>query len=308
VPVFPPAVLGLVAFGLAAAVAAQDTTTPPIFKSSLDTVNVTVSVRDHEGRLISDLKAEDFLLFEDGHPQRIQVFARAVEPGQEQSLALDVGMLMDTSESMLKVLRLSQEAAVRFLENIPRAHDLVTIFFDNDIRISRFDSENQQGLFDRIMSSKANGTTALYDAITVYLSRVEDSPGRKVLVVFTDGEDSTSTITLSDLTHMLRSSSVIVYPIAMTGGMPTGSTRAITSMAFLRQVAELTGGQVFQPTFSGDLPKIYRSILEELTSQYVLGFSSDNTKQDGKFRKLRVAVKRQGLKVRHRQGYYASVK
>jgi len=92
----------------------------------------------------------------------------------------------------------------------------------------------------------------------------------------------------------------------MMGAMPTGSTRAITSMAFLRQVAELTGGQVFQPTYSGDLPKIYRSILAELQSQYVLGFSSDNAKRDGKFRQLRVAVKRQGLKVRHRQGYYAA--
>lgn len=296
--------MGLIAL-LAATAAAQDRPAQPVFGVGLDVVNVTVSVRDGDGRFVSDLGPRDFAVFEDGRPQKLQLFAQAVEPGHEETLALDLGMLMDTSESMLKVLRLSQQAAARFLESIPRARDLVTIFFDQDIRISRYDSENQQGLFDRLASIKGGGTTALRDAITVYLSRVEDSAGRKVLVVFTDGEDTTSVVSPGELTQMLRSSSVTVYPIAFTGGFSPGSSRALASMAFLREVATLTGGQVHQPALSSDLPRIYRSILEELSAQYVLGFISDNDQRDGKYRRLRVEVRRKGLRVRHRAGYYA---
>jgi Ca-activated chloride channel family protein len=298
---------GIVVAGLAlwaAQAAAQEPATPPVFDSALDTVNVTVTVRDARGHLIPDLKADDFLVFEDGRPQKVHVFAPAMEPGEKEALTLDLGLLLDTSESMLKVLRLTKEAAVRFLENVPRARDLLTIFFDQDIRVSRYDSENQQGLFERIMAAKGGGNTALYDAITVYLSRVDEAPGRKVLVVFTDGEDSTSAVTLSEVLRLLRSSSVTVYPIAFTSGFPTGSTRGLTAMACLREMAALTGGQVFQPSASADLRKVYDTILDELGNQYVLGYTSDSIQKDGRFRKLRVAVKRKGFKVRHREGYF----
>jgi VWFA-related protein len=159
----------------------------PVFAVGTDVVHVTVSVRDAKGNLVGDLAAEDFAIYENGRLQTLQLCARAVEPGQEDALSLNLGLLLDTSESMLKELKLSQEAAIRFLENIPRARDLLTIFFYQDIRISRYDSENQQGLFERILRLVRH--TALYDAIAVYLSRVQDSAGRKVLVLLSDGED-----------------------------------------------------------------------------------------------------------------------
>jgi Ca-activated chloride channel family protein len=233
------------------------------------------------------------------------VFARAVQPEDHADLVLDLGLLLDTSTSMLKELKLSQEAAVRFLDAIPRARELITIFFDQDIRISRYDSENQQGLFERIHEAKGGGNTALYDAITVYLSRVAGARGRKVLVLFTDGEDSTSAISLSELLQVVRSSPVTIYSIAFSGGFPPGSTRALKSRSFLMQVAEMTGGQVFTPSSSRDLAEIYKKILDELSAQYVLGFVSDDLKRDGKFRRIKVEVKRDGMKVRHRQGYFA---
>jgi len=278
---------------------------PAIFPSELDVVNVTVTVRDAEGKLVSDLTRDDFAVLENGRPQTLQLFARAVEPGEDQNLVLDLGLLLDTSSSMLQELKLSQEAAVRFLESIPRARELITIFFDEDIRISKYDSENQQGLFERIHDAKGGGNTALYDSIAVYLSRVQDSRGRKVLVLFTDGEDSTSATSMPDLIRLVRSSPVTIYSIAFLGGFPTGSPRALKSRGFLMQVSELTGGQVFTPTGSRDLPGIYKKILEELSAQYVLGYVSDDTREDGKFRKLKVQVKRDGLRIKHRSGYFA---
>jgi Ca-activated chloride channel homolog len=303
-----PRVLAVALMGavLATAAPAEDAHTPaPVFSTRLEEVHLTVSVRDAAGRLVSDLKPEDFVVLENGRPQRLQLFGRAVEPGQEEALALDLGLLMDTSASMLQELKLSQDAAVRFLESIPRARDLVTIFFDDDIRVSRYNSENQQGLFERIAEAKGGGETALYDAISVYLSRVQDTSGRKVLVLFTDGEDTRSALGFSECLQLIRSSGVTIFPIAFTAGFASGSARALRSKSVLEQMAEVTGGMVFNPRTSKDLAAIYARILQELQSQYVLGYVSDDPTRDGKFRRLKVDVAGKGLRVRHRSGYFA---
>jgi VWFA-related protein len=281
---------------------------PPVFSSGLDLVKVTATVRDAQGRLVGDLKPEDFVLLEDGHPQTLDLFARAMdnqtEDEREKALTLDLGLLIDTSSSMEPVLKLSQQAAVRFLDGVPRARDLLTLFFDRDIRISRYDSEHQQGLFERILSTHGADRTALYDAVTVYLSRAADSTGRKVAVIFSDGQDTASSVKLNELLDMVRGSAVTIYAIGIQAGAPT-SRDAMTSSAVLRKLAEVTGGGAYFPTNYHDIPAIYERILGDLGSQYVLGFSPTNTTQDGKFRKIKVQVKRPGLKVVNREGYYA---
>ena len=278
---------------------------PPVFHIDLDLVNVTVTVRDARGGLVSDLHEQDFEVLEDGRPQKVQLFAPASSPEERKELALNLGMLFDTSESMRKDLRLSQQSAVRFLDAIPRARDLVLVFFDRDIRLSRYSSENQQGIFERILETEGGGETALLDAITVYVSRVADTPGRKVLVLFTDGEDSRSELSFSDAAQLLRSSRVTVYPIAFSSFAP-GSTRAVKARAVLQNFADLTGGTVFHPSSSRDLAGIYQKILDELQGQYVLGYVSDNRKPDGKMRRVSVEVSnRPELRLRHRPGYQA---
>jgi Ca-activated chloride channel family protein len=299
--VIPAAVLAL---SLAAAPPVRQV--PPTFSADLEMVNVTVTVRDSQGRLVTNLTADDFIVREDGRPQVVDVFARSHEPGQDEVLSMDLGMLLDTSTSMLEQLKLSQEAATRFLESVPRARELYTIFFDHEIRLSRYDSENQQGLFERIHAAKGGGDTALYDAMAVYLSRVESSTGRKVLVLFTDGEDSRSELSFSDAAQLLRSSRVTVYPIAF-GSFAPGSSRAVKARSVLQQFADLTGGTVFHPSSSRDLAGIYQKILDELQGQYVLGYVSDNRKTDGKMRRVSVEVSnRPELRLRHRPGYQAA--
>jgi len=279
----------------------------PVFPVGLEEVQVTFSVRNPKGGLVTTLTAEDFELTEDGRPQSIQLFARGIDEGQDsaaarEALTLDLGLLLDTSSSMLKELKLSQEAASRFLEAIPRARELYTIFFDEDIRVSRYDSENQQGLYDRIHAAKGGGNTALYDAIAVYLSRVQDGSGRKVLVLFTDGDDTRSALAATDLMKLVRSSRVTIYSIAF--GMYGGSaSRALRPRAFLEELARLTGGAVFTPRSSRDLAGIYDKILADLAAQYVMGYVSDNPARDGKFRKIKLRARGPGLIVRHRTGY-----
>jgi VWFA-related protein len=282
------------------------------FPTQLEEVFLTVTVTDKSGRPVTDLQAQDFVVAENGRVQKIQLFARAVEPEggsdrRQDALALDLGMLMDTSESMLKELKRSQQAAVRFLETIPRARELITVFFDEEIRVSQYNSENQQGLFERIHEAKGGGNTALYDAMAVYLSRIQGSSGRKTLVLFTDGEDTRSDLNASELVRLVRASPVTIYPISFSNALGPGSLRALKANSFLDHMAELSGGKVFAPRSFRDLPKIYDQILDELASQYVIGFVSDDVRRDGMFRKLKVDVARPELKVRSREGYYAPV-
>jgi VWFA-related protein len=137
---------------------------------------------------------------------------------------------------------------------------------------------------------------------------VEGQTGRKVLVLFTDGEDSRSELSLPEVMQLLRSSRVSVYPICFPSFAP-GSTRAVKSRAVLQQFADLTGGSLFNPSQSRDLAAIYQKILDELGAQYVLGYVSDNQKADGKLRRLVVELSnRKELKVRHRTGYMARPK
>ena len=153
------------------------------------------------------------------------------------------------------------------------------------------------------MEAKGGGYTALYDAVTVYLARAGDVPGRKILVLLSDGEDTTSTVSLAQLLQLVKASPVTIYPVAFSGSFNMGSNRAVTSRGVLNQLAEISGGTVFAPSASRDLAAIYSAIIEELKAQYVLGYVSDNPKADGKFRRLKVELRGKGLRVRHRQGY-----
>lgn len=271
----------------------------------LDVVNVTVTVRDEDGNLVSDLEAADFVVKEDGREQALQVFAPAADPEEREELVLNLGMLFDTSSSMRDNLELSQRSAIRFLDSIPRARDLILIFFDRDIRISRYSSENQQGIFERILETESEGYTALYDSIAVYVSRIMGTPGRKVLVIFTDGDDTTSSTSPAEVIQLVRSTSVTIYPIAFSSDRRSGRRIEVRARSFLGELAKSSGGKVFRPLAYRELADIYNRILDELNGQYVLGYVSDNPERDGKYRRLEVQLRRDDLRLRHRPGYNA---
>ncbi|MCG6924783.1 MAG: VWA domain-containing protein [Acidobacteria bacterium] len=298
----------LVAFASLAVVAsAPATQDAPVFEVGLEIVNVTVTVKDQDGNLVSDLPVEDFVVTEDGREQTLELFAPASDPTEREELALNLGMLFDTSESMRENLELSQASAVRFLDSIPRARDLILIFFDRDIQISRYNSENQQGIFERILETEGQSYTALYDSIVAYLSRVIDTPGRKVAVIFSDGDDTISSVRPADVIHLVRSTNVTIYPVAFPAERGLGSQSAIRARAFLGELAKTSGGKVFRPGAYRELAGMYNEILDELGGQYVLGYVSDNPARDGKYRRLKVEIRRPGLRIRHRPGYNAPV-
>jgi Ca-activated chloride channel homolog len=285
---------------------------PYVFESRVDMVSVPVAVTDDKGNFLTDLKVEDFKVFEDGKPQEIRLFAAGLKESwvglppelkDETSGRQVIGLLLDASGSMEEDMHLLREAAIKFLTNIPKTENLFIMDFDENIRLSQYSTDDQRAVSDRIYDVEAEGWTALYDALGTFLDRMYGLPGKKTLVVFSDGVDSRSTLSVSEVLDMVKLSDVAIHSIQFNGES-RNATREFTEGRFLRQISAETGGSY---SFGDSLEKIdglYDKILEELFSQYTLGYVSSNKERNGKYRKLKVEVDVKDAKVRARRGYY----
>jgi Ca-activated chloride channel family protein len=273
-----------------------------VFRASADLVSLPVIVSGRGDTLLTDLTRDQFAVFEDGRRQEVRYFA----VGSTPDLPLHLGLLLDTSGSMEKDLGAAGTAAIKFVNTLTEARDTTLVEFASHVRVSRYEPQSYPRLFERIRTPEADGYTALYDALAMYLTAAEDQDGQKVLLLYTDGGDSRSTTSYGALVEMLRLSQVQIYVVGYLEHQPS-SERALQQMR-LNDVAKQTGGQAFYQTRKEDLEKFYARILEEIASRYTLGYVSDNPARDGKFRKVEVKVTVpgvSGLKVRTRPGYYA---
>ena len=274
------------------------------FRAEVDLVNVAVMVMDRHGNFISDLEPDDFALFEDGHRQKVTHFLRG--DMDAEALNLRLGLLLDTSGSMQDDIALARTAAIRFIKALPEAHDITLVDFDTEVRVARYGLADLPRLIERIRSRKTEGWTALYDALGIYLDGLHGLDGRKVLVVYTDGGDTRSAQTFSDVLAMLKASDVIVYGIGFLQNQPS-SVRSTQKMR-LQQIADVTGGQTFFPTSAKALTEVFEQIVSQVRAQYSLGFVSSNAAADGTWRRVEVKLlpdHLQSLRVRSREGYYA---
>ena len=273
------------------------------YKTGVDVAGFTVTVVTRTGETVSDLKAEDFDVREDGVAQTVSYFAVGAA---EDAVPLHIGLLFDTSESMEKDLAFSRNAAIKFLKTFSRAVDFTLVEFADDVRAARFAQTEFPRLVERIRSGKAKGKTSLYDAVTIYLGSAFEQSGRKVLVIFTDGDDTSSSRRWDETLRLLRASDVTVYSMGFLSNR--GSARLVLQSK-LMDIARLTGGRAVFPGTMKELDPLYASIASEIQSQYVLGYVPTNTARDGKWRKVEIKLKHPPDKVqlRTREGYFAPV-
>lgn len=279
---------------------------PQVFRSGIDLVHVVVTVLDRRGTPVKGLRAEDFAVYEDGVRQEIRYFATGED---REPPPLHLGLLFDTSGSMTEDVHLSRTAAVKFLNAATRAVDVTLVDFATEVRVARYGPRDFPRLIERIRARRPEGYTALYDAIGVYLDGAADQEGEKVLVIYTDGGDTTSAMSFSECLSLLRLSDVTVYAIGFLQHQPS-SVRTAQEL-YLRQIAAATGGEAYFPLSADDLDGMYGKILDELAARYSLGYLSTNTRTDGAWRRLEVRLTRPGLKgvrVRTRPGYYGPAK
>lgn len=276
----------------------------PTFRAETELVTFGVTVSDRDGAFITDLTAGDFEVIEDGRPQTIKYFARADDA--DTAPEMHIGLLFDTSGSMGADIQLARSAAIKFLNTLTEARDITLVDFDTEVRVSKYGQQDFPRLVERIRNRKPEGFTAMYDALALYLQGAELDDGRKILVLFTDGGDTRSTLTFTDAMTLLRASDATVYTVGFLENQPQ-SVRGQQRLR-LTQIAADAGGEAFFPLSMKQVELAYDKILAQIRAQYSLGYVSDASSRDGRWRKVEIRVRRPGLKdlrIQARKGYFA---
>jgi Ca-activated chloride channel family protein len=274
------------------------------FRTETDLVTLGITVSDKRGTFLGDLTADDFEILEDGKKQAVRVFARGDQ--SDSAPEMHVGLLLDTSGSMGDDIGLARSAAVKFLNTLTDARDMTLVDFDTEVRVARYEQQDFPRMVERIRSRKPDGYTAMYDALGVYLDGASENEGRTVLVLFTDGGDTRSTIGFGDVLTLLRASDVTVYTVGFLEHQ-SPSVR-FEQRTRLTQIADETGGQSIFPASMKEIEGAYSRIVEQIRAQYSIGYVSTNTAADGRWRKVEIRVHRPELKdlrVQARKGYFA---
>jgi VWFA-related protein len=356
----------------------------PNFSTSVKVINVFATVRDKDGKIVSDLTKDDFVLQEDGRPQEIKYFT------QQTDLPLTLGLLVDTSGSERRNIPTERDASYKFLEKVmrPEKDKAFLIHFDREVELLQDLTSSRERLekaLDLLQASDPRGNqqagngndpndpnsgqsgggnrggggggtwggggigfpggggmgypggggmgggrrggggqrqsfhggTAFYDAVYLAADDVLKKPkGRKAVIMLTDGEDNGSKETISSAIDAAQRSDVLAYSIhiadsqggggfSMGGGgrYPRGGQERPDGKKILKQISKATGGGYFE--FKKSLDDIYGQIEEELRHQYSIGYTSDKKEADGGFRKIDLTVKKKGLIVQSRDGYYS---
>jgi VWFA-related protein len=319
---------------LAAALCAQE----PVFRGGIDLVDVLASVRDKKGAFVDNLEQKDFRLYEDGVEQEIRRFSR------QNDVPLTIGMVVDVSGSVAEEIPEERRAGLQFFRQVLRPDDRAFVIgFAREVRLLQDSTDSlrrlEQGLYDlnemvfappvprRFQSNQfpgggrrgggfpggpggqtgMNGGTVLHDAVYLAADDVlRELPGRKVIILITDGVDTGSQVTQGDALEALLRSDTIVYSILVEppagpgGGFGMGGG---ADKGTLDKYSDRTGGRVFKLE-RGDLGKVFDEIAEELRSQYAISYAPKKGVTGGNFRKIQVKVSKKDLKVRTRDGYY----
>lgn len=276
------------------------------FKNEVDLVHFGVSVLDKQGQPVAGLKPEDFEILENGKRQSLQFFTVG-EP--DAAPPLHLGLLLDTSGSMTEDLNDARSAAIKFVNALDEAADVTLVDFDTEVRVARFGNADYERLVERIRGRKADGWTALYDALGVYLNGAQSQDGQKVLVLYTDGGDTRSSMTFRDALDLLKASDVTVYAIGYMEHQSAGTV--MQQRSELERFTTLTGGQAYFTSSSKDIESVFDKIRKEISARYSLGYVSSDQRTDGAWRGVEIKLLRRdlkGVKLHTRAGYYAPFK
>jgi len=296
---FRPPVSALLAV-CAASLAAQQQT--PVFRSNVNLVHVVATVHDRSGQLVGALDKSDFDIYDNGVQQQIAVFDR------QTSQPLSVALLIDVSGSTNIDLKYETVSAAKFLRALlveGKPEDQAALYtFDDAVQLDRNFTHNYAALDTALKKVHGSAGTSLYDAIFLAARDLEGRPGRKVLVIISDGGNTTSQYTAHQALDAAQMSDAVIYPVVV---MPitNGAGRNIGGENALTFMAQGTGGHTFLPSLGKQLDTAFEEIIAELRTEYVLAFYPHGvplTRE--RFHRLEVKCRRPELQVSARNGYY----
>jgi Ca-activated chloride channel family protein len=270
----------------------------PTFKSGTQIVSLFVTVQDAQKRLVPGLTKEDFEVFDNDKPQPLVYFDNSIHP-------INVVVMLDTSGSMTLTIDLLKQAAEQFLIRLlPDDKARVGAFNDKIQFNARWSNDRDQLITDVKNLDYGNGTR-LWDAVGASLEELKPIDGRKVILVFTDGDDTESKLSLGNVIERARTDEVMIYAIGLESIYFNGQQKVRTRPdSGLRKISDETGGGYFELTKASDLAPTFTKVAQELHSQYVIGFTP--TLLDNKVHKLIVKMKQPGMTARARRSYLAA--
>ena len=291
---------GLITAGLVAALTIALTAQQPTFRAGTQIVSVFATVTDAQKRLVPDLQQTDFDVYDNDKLQPLVFFQNETQP-------ITVVVMLDTSGSMTLTLDLLRAAAEQFVLRLLPADKAKVGAFNDKIQIkgSKFINDRDQLVTDIKDLDYGNGTR-LWDATAAALDELKGVDGRKVILLFTDGDDTEShNASLGKVIDRARAEEVMIYTVGLESVYFNGQ-RTVRSKpdSGLRKVADESGGGYFELTKTADLAPTFTRVAQELHSQYVLGFTP--TSLDGKVHKLLVKMKQPGMTARARRSYLAA--
>ena len=272
----------------------------PTFKSGTQVVSLFVTVADATRRLVPGLTQEEFEVFDNEKPQPIIFFQNEVQP-------ITVIVMLDTSGSMTLTLDLLREAAEQFLIRLLPIDKARVGAFNDKIQFSAEFTNNRDQLVTDVKNLDYGNGTRLWDAVAASLDELKNIEGRRVVLVFTDGDDTSSRVGLGTVIDRARAEEVMIYAIGLESnyiGGPGGQRVRTRPDSGLRKVADETGGGYFELKKSSELAPTFTKVAQELHSQYVIGFAP--TQLDNRVHKLAVKMKQPGMTARARRSYLAA--
>jgi Ca-activated chloride channel homolog len=270
---------------------------------TVNEVNVVFTVTDRRGRYVRNLGKSDFSVLDDSKPaDQIRSFHN------ETDLPLQVGLLVDASNSVRDRFKFEQEAAIEFLNQTvrPRYDKAFVVGFDVTPEVTQDFTDSTEALSRGVRALRPGGGTAMYDALYFasrdkLLKEQQSGPVRRAVILLSDGDDNMSHVTREEAIEMAQRAEVIIYTIStnISGGTRSGDK-------VLERIADATGGRAFFPFQLNDVANAFVEIQDELRSQYALSYKPAEFRADGRYHTIEIlAQNHKGLRVRSRRGYYA---
>jgi Ca-activated chloride channel family protein len=273
-----------------------------VFRADVQLVRILATVKDQSGVLVGSLEKSDFEVRDNGIVQQISVFERQTDQ------PLSVAVLIDNSGSTAKDLKFETDSVTRFLRALLREgnpQDAVSLYsFNWEIVKQNGFTRNVAAVERSLRALRGEAGTSLYDAILLASRDIEDRQGRKVLVIVTDGGDTTSRSDFQRATEAAQLADAVIYPVLVVPitnevGRNIGGENALTTLS-LR-----TGGRVFEPSLGSALDQAFDQILRDLRTQYLIAFYPRNVPPaKERFHSLAISLDKSGLQVKARNGYY----
>jgi VWFA-related protein len=276
----------------------------PTLKIKVNEVDLLFTARDRHNHWVTDLSEEDVTVLDNGQPP-----SSILEFKSRSDLPLRVGLIVDSSDSISRQIKFEKQSSIAFIRQVlnPAKDSAFVVSFNENVSLVQGFTSDLTALSTAIRELPLGGSTALYDAVHFGCEKLQEradgQPARRVLIVITDGDDNSSHYSAREAIAAALQQNVVIIALN-TNSEPSSLDPKFKQ---IKEMAEVSGGLVLQASSEKDVAKAFKAIQEQLRSHYFMAYKPAELSQDGSFRKIKVKVKRHGLHVFYRHGYYAPV-